>query len=124
MTVTMGREPRGESMTQLNSRFEKSEFEEASRIGEASVLSRALEDEVRALVMKAMADEMSLIVAELNKLGHHLVLFETPTRDNIAFRDDGVISGIYTCNLNVACDVVISSGFRDTVSIESLDDSA
>lgn len=102
----------------LDVRFRKSEFEHEYAGDALPWLSDALTDEVQRELHGAILDKVREIVGRLNGLGHNLAEYYPPEPGDISFRDG--IGDDNRCDLRLAVDVVVSIGFRDTVSADEL----
>jgi len=103
----------------IDERFELKKFEAIGDDGIAlQALSTALREEVEQRLDKVLSPAVEEIVAQLNKLGHDLRLYGKPVIGDIAYRDDLLEEGGYSCKLRLGVDVVVSLGFSDTIDEE------
>ena len=85
---------------------------------ESPVFSRALADRLRDAVLRelepAVAEAFSKVVAALNANGHNLTPYGEQGAGEMALRDEPHPG---QCRLRLACDIIISAGYADTVSV-------
>ena len=79
---------------------------------------RNLADQLQAEVLRelhpAVEKAFTKIIEQINAKGHGLTLYEKSPGE-LAFRDEKVRG---QCLLRLACDVVISAGYADTVELK------
>ena len=78
-------------------------------------LSDQLQEEILQLLEVDVAKKMGEVVKLLNEQGHQLRPYY-PEPGHIAFRDDRGSDNAYECDLRVAADIVVSTGFCDTMT--------
>lgn len=101
----------------IDSRFGKGRFRvEADVTPGARQLADQLQAEVLQLLQDCVTTKVNEIVSALNEQGHQLHLYYPPEPGHVAFRDEGRSGGANECDLRLAVDIVVSAGFRDTVS--------
>jgi hypothetical protein len=97
--------------------FEKYSKQQFDSLGRNTTGARRLADELQADVNEelhaAVLPAFLKIVDRLNATGHNLTPYEPIAAGDIAFRDE-LPDG--DCHLRLACDVVISAGYADTMS--------
>ena len=100
----------------IDSRFSKDRFRiEATADPGARHLSDQLQEEILHLLEVDIAKKVDDVVKLLNEQGHQLRPYY-PEPGHIAFRDDRGSDSAYECDLRVAADIVVSVGFRDTIT--------
>ena len=105
----------------IDERFSKAAFVAAGLDTDAS---RALADDLADLVewqlMDVVARGLAAIIETLNGLGHSLQKMTDSPPDNISYRDESQDLETHQCNLRVAYDSIISTGFSHLESLEDL----
>lgn len=81
---------------------------------ESRQLADQLQDEVSREMQHALESSFRAIVTKLNFLGHELKLYDAGPGE-ISFRDDKKHADSYVCKLRLACDLIISAGYADTL---------
>jgi hypothetical protein len=84
----------------------------------ARQLADELQDDVAEEIQGAVLAAFMKVVEGLNMQGHNLTPYGEIQVGDISFRDEPG-EGIY--NLRLACDVVISAGYSDTISADEVD---
>ncbi|MCX7420962.1 MAG: hypothetical protein NT013_15680 [Planctomycetia bacterium] len=96
----------------IDDRFSKSEFESLGRdSAEARKLADLLAGEVLHELHEVLAAKLDQIVIRLNAIGHSLRAYELPCPGDVSFRDDREVATTYECDLRLAVDVVVSTGY-------------
>ncbi len=94
-------------------KYSKQQFESRGlNTSEARKLADELQDDVSREIHITVFEEFRKIIDALNAKGHNLQVYEEIRIGDIPFRD---VSKDGQCNLRLACDVVISAGFSDTI---------
>jgi hypothetical protein len=84
----------------------------------ARQLADELQDDVAEEIQGAVLAAFMKVVEGLNIQGHNLTPYGEIQVGDISFRDE---PGEGLCNLRLACDVVISAGYSDTISADEID---
>ena len=100
----------------IDQRFSKKEFEHAGKDSpSARQLADRLAEEITSELHGAIQAELQRIVMKLNGMGHNLRLYvENP--GELAYRDDSGDGDNYQCDLRVAADCVVSTGYAHLLS--------
>ena len=94
-------------------KYSKQQFESLGRNTPAArKLADDLQDDVCREVHITVFEEFRKIIEALNAQGHNLEVYGEIKIGDIPFRD---VSKEGQCNLRLACDVVISAGYSDTI---------
>jgi hypothetical protein len=97
-------------------KFEKYSKQQFELVGRDTPAGRQLADELQAEVNEhvhaAVLPVFMNIVDRLNAEGHNLTAYDPIVAGDITFRDESSESD---CHLRLACDVVISAGYADTL---------
>ena len=88
----------------------------------ARELADDLAEEVLKAVDSAVRQLVRQVVADLTHLGHDLRPYDNDGLGEVSFRDDRTDSaGGYSCDLRLAVDVVVSTGYDDVVDPDTLE---
>jgi hypothetical protein len=79
-------------------------------------LADALQTEVQMELQEVMLAKWLEIIARLNALGHELRQYDVSDPGLVVYRDDDTTGSGYDCKLRLACDIIISAGYRDVRS--------
>ena len=77
-------------------------------------LTNELAAEVQGLLHNLILQAVNQIVDELNTSGHNLRYCQPPIPGDIVLRDNSEEGAVYSCDLRLGIDTIISIGFRDT----------
>jgi hypothetical protein len=93
-------------------KYTKQQFESRGlNSAAARKLADELENDVKKELQPIIAEAFQKIIERLNAKGHKLEVYGEITMGDIPFRDESQGE----CNLRLACDFVISSGYADTI---------
>jgi hypothetical protein len=102
--------------------FEKYSKQQFEARGLDTPAARQLADELRDDAAKeihgAVLAAFMKVIEGLNARGHNLTPYGEVQVGDIPFRDE---SGEGRCDLRLACDVVISAGYSDTISADEIE---
>ena len=96
--------------------FSPTAFEQLDSPVFARALANKLQDAVLQELGAAVSTAFTKVIAELNATGHNLQAYEDPSPGCLAFRDEPTKNA---CLLRLAIDIVVSAGYRDTVTLKS-----
>lgn len=93
-------------------KYSKQQFESPELNTDAArKLADDLQDDVSREMHMSLLEEFRKIIDALNELGHNLRVYGEIKIGDISFRDESNEQ----CKLRLACDVVISAGYSDTI---------
>ena len=97
-------------------KYTKDKFEAAGRnTREARDLCNQLQDDVMEELHTVVLPKFQEIISKLNEAGHNLTPYSEIIAGDIEYRDEPTDD---FCYLRLACDMVISSGYAHTISLE------
>ena len=84
----------------------------------ARQLADELQDDVNEELHTAVLPAFLNVVERLNAQGHNLTAYDDIHAGDISFRDEPADG---ECYLRLGCDVVISAGYSDTMTVDEMD---
>ncbi|BAY16058.1 hypothetical protein NIES21_18810 [Anabaenopsis circularis NIES-21] len=84
----------------------------------ARQLADELQDDVAKEIHEVVLTAFLKVVEELNARGHNLTPYDEIQVGDIPFRDE---SSKERCNLRLACDIIISTGYSHTLAADEIE---